>query len=369
MRLDSLIKKYEEASNMRTTPPSILECTLRDGSYVIDFQFTAKETEVISAALDETGFPYIEVGHGIGIGASETTGHVAAASDVDYMKAAARGVSKGKWGMFCIPGVASLDDLRLAADNEMGFIRIGTDVAKANTAEPFIKLARDLGIEVFANFMKSYVMSPKEFAALARQAGEYGAEMVYLVDSAGGMLPREVRSYINCSRAENPELPLGFHGHDNLGLGVANSLTCWEEGADMVDTSLQGFGRGGGNTSTEQFVSTLVRLGFEDAVDPIHVMTFGEMLIRPLIEQRGLSSLDVVSGQALFHSSYMPKVLDAAKKYRIDPRVLIVELCKVDKVNAAPELIDRIAKGITPRDGDMHKFVMQSYFGEEQSVL
>ena len=346
-----------------------MECTLRDGSYVIDFQFTAKDTETISRALDLAGFPYIEVGHGIGIGASETTSHVAAATDLDYMKAASRGVQHGKWGMFCIPGIATLEDVRIAADNGMEFIRIGTDAAKAVTAEPFIKLALDRGMEVFANFMKSYVLAPEEFAVLAERSAGYGAQMVYLVDSAGGMLPNEVRDYMICAKSRIPDLPLGFHGHNNLGLGVANSIASWEAGAKMIDSSLQGFGRGGGNTATEQIVSAMVRLGFEDFSDPIKVMTLGETLIRPLIDQRGLSSLDVVSGQALFHSSYMTKILNAAKKFRIDPRILIIELCKVDKVNAADELVEELARNIQPREDEMHRFVIETYFGEEQDVI
>lgn len=346
--------------------PKILDCTLRDGSYVIDFQFTAADTENIAYQLDKVGFSYIEVGHGVGLGASERGNNIAAASDVEYMQAAAKAVKRGKWGMFCIPGIANLDHLRIAADNGMNFVRIGTDVSEVDSSAPFIALAKKLNIEVYANFMKSYVLSPLEFARLAARSAGFGAEMVYLVDSAGGMLPNEVRGYLQVTRDEAPNVPIGFHGHNNLGLAVANSLVCVEEGAAMIDTSLQGFGRSAGNTPTEQFLSALVRSGYMVDIDPIKTMHLGETLIRPRIERRGLCSLDMTAGLAQFHSSYMPVILCAAKRHHVDPRMLIIELCHRDKVNAPQDLIEQIAINLESDNFLPGPLPWANYYGEEQ---
>lgn len=347
--------------------PLILECTLRDGSYVIDFQFTVDDTMQICRALDKAGFPYIEVGHGIGMGASGKGLNVAAASDKEYMEAAARGVTRNKWGMFCIPGIATLDNVRMAADCGMNFIRIGTNVTEIDESEPFINLAKTLGLEVFANFMKSYALPPEQFAKIAAKSAGFGADLVYLVDSSGGMLPTEVRTYVQATRAELSGLSLGFHGHNNLGLAVANSLVCAEEGVAIIDTSLQGFGRSAGNTPTEQFLSALVRAGAEPTVNPIEAMHLGELLVRPRIEQRGLNSLDIVAGLAQFHSSYMPAVLRAAKKHRVDPRILIVELCKHDKVDAPTELLERLGAKLAYEHKVHGVMPWGTYFGEEQA--
>lgn len=328
---------------MTTQYPAILDCTLRDGSYAIDFQFTASDTGRIAAALDRAAIPYIEVGHGIGIGAAECGKPPAAATDAEYMSAAAAAVRQGKWGMFCIPGVATLDHVRRAADHGMDFIRIGTDVTAIDSSAPFIALAKSLGVKVFSNFMKSYAAGPEAFASLVARSADYGAEVVYLVDSAGGMLPNEVRGYLQAAQSRAPGVALGFHGHNNLGLAVANSLVCVEEGAVMIDTSLQGFGRSAGNTPTEQFVSCLLRAGVELPWDPLLVMDLGEQLVRPLIERRGISSLDVAAGQALFHSSYMPSLLEVARKHRVDPRALIVEICKFDRIDMPADLVEELA--------------------------
>lgn len=353
---------------MPTPIPKLLECTLRDGSYVLDFQFTEADTESIGGALDHAGFPYIEVGHGVGLGASEQGKNVAAATDIEYMQAAARSIKRGKWGMFCIPGVAKLDHLRQAADAGMDFVRIGTDLGKIDTSAPFIDLARSLGMEVFANFMKSYALAPADFGKLAAKSANFGSQLVYLVDSAGGMLPNEIRGYIHATRAEAPGVALGFHGHNNLGLAVANSLVCAEEGVEMIDTSLQGFGRSAGNTPTEQLLGALDRAGFTSELNLIEVMHMGETLVRPLIERRGLSSLDMTAGLALFHSSYMPAVLDTAKRHRVDPRALIIELCRIDKVDAPQPLLERLATELADKHAAPGALSWGSYFGEEQRI-
>jgi isopropylmalate/homocitrate/citramalate synthase len=160
---------------------------------------------------------------------------------------------------------------------------------------------------------------------------------------------------------------LGFHGHNNLGLAVANSLVCAEENVAMVDTSLQGFGRSAGNTPTEQFLSALVRAGCEPDIDPIEAMHLGETLVRPLIERRGISSLDIAAGQAQFHSSYMSAVLQAAKRHRIDPRALIIELCRHDKVNAPDDLLERLAADLENRHVALRALPWGTYYGEEQT--
>ena len=348
--------------------PIILDCTLRDGSYVIDFQFTKEDTYRIAHELYKSNFEYIEVGHGIGLGASSKGINVAAATDLEYCQSANAAVSDdAKWGMFCIPGIAKLDDLKMSIDNNMGFVRIGTDVNKVDESFEFIKLAKSKGLKVFANFMKSYVLNPKEFAELVQKSTDFGADGVYLVDSAGGMLPNQVKSFIVEAFNYNPNFILGFHGHNNLALGMANALVCIEEGVQFIDTSLQGFGRSAGNVQSEQLICTLDLMGINSRFDPIKVMDLGENLIRPLITQLGNSSLDITAGWSQFHSSFMPMILKAAKKERIDPRILINEVCKVDKISLNEEMIYKIINELNNSKSiysNIKKWPL--YFGEEE---
>jgi 4-hydroxy 2-oxovalerate aldolase len=326
--------------------PKILECTLRDGAYVVDFKFTRQDAFKIAERLDALGFPLIEVGHGLGLGASEKgLGH-AAATDLEYMQSAQEAVKKAKWGMFCIPGIASLDDVGLAASNGMGFIRIGTEANEVEKGKPYIEHALRLGMEVYCNLMKSYVLSHKDFARQVAKCFEYGASVVYLVDSAGGMLPKEIVDYYGAISDLRPNSSLGFHGHNNLGLAVANSLLCSELGFDIIDTSLQGLGRSAGNTPSSQFISALIRSGFDVCYDVVDVMQSGEELTRHLIKKQGYDTLDMTAGLALFHSGHLEKVLMTAELHQVDPRRLIIELCRLDKINASVEHLEMAAKEV-----------------------
>ena len=323
--------------------PAILECTLRDGAYVVDFQFTAEDTHQISRRLDVLGFPLIEVGHGLGLGATRAGLGKAAATDIGYMAATSRAVLNGKWGMFCIPGIANLEDINIAADHGIGFIRVGTEIDQVEAGAPFIERALKKNISVYSNLMKSYLASPEQFGALARKCYDWGSSIVYLVDSAGGMLPTEIKSYIDAARDSNPEASLGFHGHNNLGLAVANSLFCAEQGMQVIDTSLQGLGRSAGNTPSSQFLCALMRRGFVVDYDVIDVMQAGEELVKHLIRNAGYDTLDMTCGLALFHSGHLPKVLAKAKEHQVDPRRLILELCTLDRINAHEELLEKAA--------------------------
>jgi 4-hydroxy-2-oxovalerate aldolase len=316
--------------------------------------------------LDALGFPLIEVGHGIGLGASAKGLGAAAASDEEYMLAAAEAVTDNKWGMFCIPGVATLDQLDVAVAHGMDFVRIGCEVDEAALGQPFIERARKLGLYVFSNLLKSYAVDRDYFVRQAQSCLDYGAQCIYIVDSAGGMLPAEIGGLAAALRDAVPEVKLGFHGHHNLGMGVANALTSAELGFEVVDTSLQGLGRSAGNTPTEQFVAALVRAGFDVPYDPVDVMQAGEELARPLLRDPGINSLDLTAGLALFHSSYMNRILSVAKEHRIDPRQLILAVCDEDRASAPMALIERCAKTISDGTPTYSARMQKEYFGEEQ---
>src|SRR5580700_8175707 len=324
------------------TIPDILEVTLRDGSYLIDFQFTAEDTATIAAALESIGFRWIEVGHGLGLNASQSGKGMAAATDEAYMEAAAQSLNQAKWGMFFIPGIGREEDIRLAASCGMSFVRIGTNVTEAAQAEPYIALAKEIGLIVSYNAMKSYAASPAEFGAVVAKVHAWGADIACLVDSAGSMDPDSVAAYLQAAKAESAA-PLGFHGHDNLSLAMANTLRAIEEGAVLVDSSLQGMGRSAGNTVTEVLVAILQRRGALPHIDLKAAMDVGQGLIQPLLGKRGVDPMAVTGGLAKFHSSFTSKVQGYARKHDIDVRDLIVRLCQEDQVSAPDELLERLS--------------------------
>lgn len=333
----------------------LLDTTVRDGSYVIDFQFSAHDTSAIAARLDDAGVHYIETGHGLGLGAGKRADMLSADSDERYLEATALAVKNNKWGMFFIPGIGRIEDIELAFKYGMKFIRIGTNVTEIEESRKYIEKAKSLGMYVFANYMKTYALSAAEVGKLSRRSADFGTDVVCVVDSAGGMMPEEVRDYINAIK-DNVSIEVGFHGHNNLGLAIANSLVAVECGAGVIDTSVRGMGRSSGNAVTEMFLFALKRRGVDLGIDTTKILDLAEKIIDPFMKNyKQVDSVAVISGYAQFHSSFQSKVFKYAKQYGVDPRELIVQLTMNDKVNAPDELLIRISEEIISRKKDKNE--------------
>ena len=331
------------------TMPRILDCTVRDGSYVVDFQFTAEDTAVIAAGLESAGVEWIEIGHGLGLNASAAGKGAAAASDDAYLRAAQETLRHAMWGMFFIPGIGRAEDLDRAAAHGMRFVRIGANAPDVAQTEPFVRQALALGLHVSVNLMKSYAVPSDRLVELSKMAESYGAQVVCLVDSAGTMLPDDVRNYV--SRMKDAlRVEIGFHGHDNLSLGMANVLAAIEAGAQVVDTTLQGIGRGGGNAVTEILVAILHKQGVSaTGIDLNRLMDVSERVVRPLLKGKGHDPLNITAGFAGFHSSALEMILRHADRHHIDPRDLIVEVSGIDRVAVTDALVEEVAAGISKR--------------------
>jgi len=303
------------------SPPQILECTLRDGSYAVDFAFTADYTARVAGELARLGFPWIEVGHGVGIGAHDR-GLPAGATDLEYARAATRGAGDGSWGMFAIPGLAEVAEVEAIVNEGASFIRVGLDPDRFTDGLSFIETVRWGGCQVFVNFMKSHALSAEEIGNRVRSLSEAGVAGAYLVDSSGGMLPQEIADRAVAMRS-SADFLLGFHGHDNLGLATAHSLSVADCGFDIIDSTLQGIGRSAGNTSSERLIGLMTRLGWQHGYDLIQVVKAGQELVRHQLPQAGFSGLDTLSGVYFFHTSFLPQLVDVAERHGIDPHVLM----------------------------------------------
>lgn len=327
---------------------SILECTIRDGSYLIDYQFTAEDTYIICTGLVRAGFKFIEIGHGTGLRSSKVGKGKAAATDEEYLEAAQSALNgtDAQFGMFFIPGIGEMEDLDRASQFGMTFVRIGTNVTEIDQAKPYIERGKSLGMSVSSNLMKSYAVPLDEFIKLAKKADEYGVDVITIVDSAGGMFPEEISEYV-LRLKDITDKKIGFHGHNNLQLAMANTLEAIRSGATVVDSSLQGMGRSAGNTQTEVLVMCLEKLGYQTGIDTYMTMDLGERVIKPMMNrEQGVDDMSIVAGIAQFHSSFSMIIDNAAQKYKVDPRMLIMEVSKINRINVTQELAEETAKKI-----------------------
>jgi 4-hydroxy 2-oxovalerate aldolase len=331
---------------------TILDCTLRDGSYAVQQQFTAADTARICAALESCGISHIEVGHGVGLGASGERFGVAAASDRDYIAAAAGALSKARFGAFYVPGVGSTDLLDMARDLGMHFVRIGTNVSEYGASRSHIEHARKIGLDVSYNAMKSYLATPPELLAAMRETVSWGAQAVYVVDSAGHMLPQQVKTYIE-PLAQQLGVPVGFHGHNNLMMANANCLAAWEAGATSFDGTLQGLGRSGGNAQSEILALIFERMNVATGINTRKMLEIGEQMIRPLMGSAdgGATSLNIVIGMAGFHSSHLDRVKAAAERHDVELKDLILSVSERDQIDPSQALIDTVAADLRKQRG------------------
>ncbi len=321
----------------------IMECTLRDGSYAVDFKFTENDTAILAGVLGRLGFRWIEVGHGLGLGAMQAGKGAMPSTDERLIEVAKRAAPHALIGCFFIPGIGAAGQLKSAHAAGLDFVRIGCNASEIEDAYPYLELAAKLGLKTCLNFMKTYGISPAEFGEQARSGAAAGADVIYCVDSAGGMFPEDVHNYISAAR-DRTVCKLGFHGHSNLQFAVANSVEAVRSGASFIDTTLYGLGRSAGNVPTEVAVGVFANLGIETGIDLFDVMDAAEEFMGPLMSQTQLyDMMSVAMGCSQFHSAFLPKVAAAARKHGVDLRRLVVAMGKSDPSHLDEENLERVA--------------------------
>lgn len=326
----------------------ILDCTLRDGSNSINFRFGRKLTQVVLQHLEQAGIEWIEMGHGLGLGATENCGKPASLSDEEYIEIAQESLKKSKFGFVIGKKFGNKKDIKLAAQKKVGFIRIMANITEIDQIEDFVKYAKDQGLIVFIAIMKTYAMTNmKKYIKVLNKLEKWGVDLATLMDSAGTMVPDEIKKYITHGRL-NSNIALGFHAHNNLQLAIANVISAIQAGVDSIDVSVGGLGRSAGNAPTEILALLLDKYGWGKPLDFKILSDLNDNYIFPLIKgENRFSSAALTFGFAGFHSSFYPLVRKIIKNYPlINYRDLIIALSKKEKVNVTEELIDQVAREI-----------------------
>ena len=205
----------------------VTEVALRDGSHAIRHQFTVEQVTNIVKALDEANVPYIEVAHGDGLGGSSLQYGFSLTDEMKLIEAAVSSAKNAKIAVLLLPGIGTMKDLKEAVKLGVKMARVATHVTEADVAQQHISLSKELGLETVGFLMMSHTVPVEKLVEQAKLMESYGADTVYVVDSAGAMLPNEVREKIRAMK-ESLSVNVGFHAHNNLSLAMANTLV-WEE--------------------------------------------------------------------------------------------------------------------------------------------
>lgn len=318
---------------------------LRDGMHAKRHQITLDEMMHAAKAMDEAGVPLIEVTHGDGLGGASVNYGFPAHTDQEYLQAVIPELKSAKVSALLIPGIATVDHLKMAHNLGVHTMRVATHCTEADVGEQHIGLARKLDMDTVGFLMMAHMVEPDELLAQARLMQSYGANCIYCTDSAGYMLPDDVRSRIETLRnGLKPETEIGFHGHHNMGMGVANSLVAIDAGASRIDGSAAGLGAGAGNTPLEIFNAVLDRMGVETGVDVFKLMDIAEDIIVPIMEQPIRVDRDsLVLGYAGVYSSFLLHAKRAGKKFGVPSEKILMELGRRKTVGGQEDMIEDVA--------------------------
>ncbi|MDB5985025.1 MAG: dmpG [Nevskia sp.] len=331
--------------NLKGTKIKVHDMSLRDGMHPTRHQITIAQMQSVAQGMDAAGVPLIEVTHGDGLGGASVNYGFPAASDEEYLRAVIPLMKTAKVSALLIPGIGTIDHLRMAADCGVAAIRIATHCTEADVAEQHINLGRKMGLDTVGFLMMAHMIEPEQLLQQALLMESYGANCLYAADSAGYMLPDDVSARIRLLREKlKPETEIGFHGHHNLAMGIANSLAAVEAGARRIDGACGGMGAGAGNTPLEVFVAVCNRMGIETGVDVFKISDVAEDLVTPILDfPVRIDRNSLTLGYAGVYSSFLLFAKRAEAKYGISAREILLELGRRKMVGGQEDMIEDTA--------------------------
>jgi 4-hydroxy 2-oxovalerate aldolase len=318
----------------------ITDPTLRDGNHAVVHQLSAKQVAIYAAAADKAGIPMVEVGHGNGLGASSLQVGESLETDEVLLTAARKHLSNSKLSIHVIPGFATIErDLKRALEIGVDVVRVACHCTEADITQRHIGFAREKGKEAYGVLMMSHMATAEVLLEEAKKMELYGAEAIVIMDSAGAYLPSDVSDRIT-TLVDGLSVPVGFHGHNNLGMGIANSIAAIEAGAKILDGTAKGFGAGAGNAQIEILIAVLEKIGYQTGIDLYKVLDavdIAEKEIMPFVPS--IKTESIVSGLAGVFSGFAKHVTRISKEYGVDPRDVYFELGKRKVVAGQEDLI------------------------------
>ncbi|RDZ11129.1 4-hydroxy-2-oxovalerate aldolase [Priestia megaterium] len=334
-------------------PIKITEVSLRDGSHVVKHQFTEAQVKNVTRALDDAGMHYIEVSHGDGLGGSTLQYGKSLVDEMKLIEAAVEEAKQATVAVLLIPGIGTVHELKQANSLGAGLVRVATHVTEADISAQHIEYARKLGMETFGFLMMAHSTPVEKLVEQAKLMESYGAQGVYITDSAGALLPHEVRERVRALR-QSLQVEVGFHAHNNLSLAVANTLAAIEEGATRIDGSVRCLGAGAGNTQTEALIAVLNRLGIDVGIDLYKIMDLAEEVVGPILPgSHEIRKGSLAMGYAGVYSSFLLHAERAAKRFNLDSRDILLELGKRKAVGGQEDMILDVAAELAQRKVEM----------------
>ncbi|MFI1964740.1 4-hydroxy-2-oxovalerate aldolase [Streptomyces pathocidini] len=334
----------DDAMSGRQPRVLIHDPTLRDGHHAVRHQLDREQLHAYAAAADAAGLPVVEIGHGNGLGASSLQIGRARLSDEEMLDTVRGALTRSRMGVFMAPGWGTSKDLRNAVALGADVVRIAAHCTEATVTERHLDVVRSHGAEAQGVLLMSHMASPEQLTEQCALLVRFGAQAVGIFDSAGHYLPADVTARITAITAA-VDVPVIFHGHNNLGLAITNSISAVRAGASIIDATARGFGAGAGNTQLEVLVAVLDRLGHSTGIDLRRLLAAADTAEEHLMPAPPtIDSISLVSGLAGVFSGFKKPVLETARRQGVDPIQLLFELGKRQAVAGQEDLIGDVAR-------------------------
>lgn len=331
------------------TTMNLFDNTLRDGGNVVGHGFSCELTESMVKGLLNAGILDIELGNCTGLGSYEQLNATNCPSDEEYLKTLQPYMAKGRIGMFMLAKCANADKVKLAADSGLACLRVGANASDGKNSVKAIKMVKDAGLTCRYSLMKAYVSTPDELAEEAGMLQDAGVDKITIMDSAGTMFPKEAVAYVTALK-RRVSIPVGFHGHSNLGLSQANALATAEAGVDEIDCGMLGMARSAGNCATELAAATLQRAGYLEEVDLYKLLAYLDEELIPAMNayqyHTAVNPTDLMLGLSGCHSNYLPMFRKVAKEENVSLLRLIADVSSADRKAPSEELIRQTAAAL-----------------------
>ena len=325
-----------------TKKVTVIDTTLRDGSHAVAHSFSPQQAGAIARALNRAGAKQIEVGHGDGLSGSSCQYGFLKYDEFDIIRSVVENAGDTRVGVLLLPGIGTIEELKKAYDIGVRAVRVATHVTEADTGAEHIRFAKAHGMQAIGFLMMSHMRGPEDILSEAEKFVSYGADAVYMADSAGALLPHEVKARVELLKSKLT-VPVGFHAHNNLGLAIANSMAAVEAGADYIDATLRGLGAGAGNAAHEVLVAVLQKMGVDCGEDLYGMMDAAEEQVKPLGVNMIIDKYALSIGYAGVYSSFFLHAKRAAERYNLDARDILMELGRLGTVGGQEDMILEVA--------------------------
>jgi 4-hydroxy 2-oxovalerate aldolase len=322
----------------------ITDSSLRDGNHSVKHTISLDSIERYCQFADQAGIPIVEVGHGNGLAASSLLIGKSPSTDKEMLTTARKYLKNSKLGIHTIPGLSTIDDAMAAADYGVDVFRVATHCTEATLSKSHIEYLAKAGKEVYGVLMMSALISEGELVEQAKIMEDYGAQAIIIMDSTGTYLPSDVQRRVAFLKAFT-NVKIGFHAHNNLGCAVANSLAAVEEGADMIDACIRGFGAGAGNAPLELILPVFEKSGYATGISFEEVIKEADRVMDYLVPEAPITTpINVLTGLTKLFSGFEKPIIKASKLYGVEYSSLIFELGNRKLVAGQEDLILEVAQ-------------------------